>query len=624
MILSYAGRRAASLAGNIDQAAVRIRRLLAAVSPSAVVGAAADGADLIILEAALAASTAPTVHVVLPTVREVFAEDSVATAWRDRFEAVLEEVTRRGGTIRSLDQAPGQAAYQTANQAILDASADLAVDGQRAVALVVAREGEGQMIEHLVARARLRQIPVLRIDPAVDLTTRPRCFIAMPFGRKADTQRQIEVDCNQVYSKLLVPALENAQLNYRRADEEIDSGIVLEPMIEWVARSDLVIGDLGTSNFNVGWELGLRHVLRPGQTVLIGPAGTTAPFDLAALRHVRYRQDETGITDSDAIEAWAALAPYLARAGEPSPNDSPVATVMEVRQWGDVRRRTARDHSWESLRERVALARDLRDANEMLAVMDDAGEVSEEHHRLLSAEVGVGLVRLGRFEDAEPLLRKIVLADAGVQRPDAHVFYAQTLYRPVGTDRAALENAERVLKGVLTRRPGHPEVRAGLGAVMKKRLQLVDGPAAQGTDLRAALDYYRHDVERNLNLYYEGVNVVALGTALALTQGDEAGGRQARDLLPVVRVAARFAAERPEERYWALASIAECTLHEHLLEGGSDVSVVRAAYRRAGAERPPGGDLDSSLRQLDFLAVVGLPLAPLAQARAGLLEGAGR
>jgi hypothetical protein len=65
-------------------------------------------------------------------------------------------------------------------------------------------------------------------------------------------------------------------------------------------------------------------------------------------------------------------------------------------------------------------------------------------------------------------------------------------------------------------------------------------------------------------------------------------------------------------------------LHEHLLSGGADAADVRASYRRAGAERPPEGYLDSTLTQLDFLAFLGLPDEPLEQARAGLLDGAGR
>ena len=73
----------------------------------------------------------------------------------------------------------------------------------------------------------------------------------MPFGRKSDMQRRIDVDCNLVFEKVLVPALENAQLNYRRADEEIDSGIVLEPMIDWIASADVVIGSSAVSHANV-------------------------------------------------------------------------------------------------------------------------------------------------------------------------------------------------------------------------------------------------------------------------------------------------------------------------------------------------------------------------------------
>jgi hypothetical protein len=624
VIVAYAGRRAQSLPGELDPVAGRIRRLLAALQPSAIVGAAADGADLLVLEAALALTSPPTIHLVLPTTRELFVEDSVEPAWHDRFEAVLGEVERRGGTLRTLDGEPGEAAYREANQAMLDTAAQLAVDGQRSVSLVIAREGEGQMIEDFLHRGELSGMPSLRIDPSVDLSGRPRCFIAMPFGRKTDTQRRIEVDCNLVYQKVLLPALENAQLNYRRADEQIDSGIVLEPMIEWIADSDLVIGDLGTGNFNVGWELGLRHLLKPAQTLLVGPAGTTAPFDLAALRHVRYRQDEKGITDDAAIEAWAALAPYLTRAGSPNDNDSPVAAVMDVETWGVVRRRSARDERWEALRDRLALARDLRDSAEMLAVLEEGADLSPKRQQQLRAEVGVGLVRLRKFTDAQPLLREMVEADEAVQRPDAHAFFAQSLYRPDQASAADLDEAERVLKRLLVRRPGHREVRALLGAVTKRRLNQVASHADRLPGLRAALDYYRHDFERNLNLYYEGVNVLAIRTVLAIAYQDEMAGQQARELLPVVRVAARLAAERPDERFWAMASQAECELHAQLLGSSDDTSAVHTAYRAAGALSPTDGDLDSTLTQLDFLSFLGLPDSPLAEARRGLLEGAGR
>lgn len=623
MILVYAGRRAQSLRGDPEVVGTRIRRMLAGIRPGVVVGAAADGADLLLLEAALEVPGGPTPHVVLPTARDVFREDSVAPDWRDRFDLVLEAVERRSGLVESLELDPGEAAYRRANQVMLDRAAELAEDAQRPVVLVVARQGEGAMVSDLSKRAGISGVPVLRIDPSVDIQSRPRCFIAMPYGKKTDVQRKIEVDCNLVYAKILVPALEHAQLYYRRADEEIDTGIVLEPMIEWLADADLLIGDLQTGNFNVGWELGLRHLMRPGQTLLVGPAGTTPPFDVAGLRHVRYRQDETGVTDDAAIEAWQGLAPYLARAGDPAPNDSPVGAVMDV-QWSVVRRRTTRHERWEARRQELALARDLGDADLMLSVLDDVESFTSDQVRLLRAETGVGLVRLGRFAEAQDLLHEVVEADLGVLRPEAHVYYAQSLYRPRSAVPEALLEAERVLKKVLKKRPGHPEVRALLGAVAKRRMVHRTNASARRPDLELALASYRYDFERDLNLYYEGINVVAIGVALAIGYGDDVARDHAKELLPAVRVAARLALGKSAERYWAAATLAECALHERLLGLSVQPDAVRAAYRAAGQERPPRGDLDSTVTQLHFLRTIGLPDAPIAEAEAGLLEGAGR
>jgi hypothetical protein len=350
VIVTYAGRRAQSLGNDPRLVGKRIRRLLAALQPSTVVGAAADGGDLLILEAALALPNGPAAHVVLPTARNVFLEDSVEEDWRDRFDAALEEVERRNGQIETLDLEPGEAAYRRANQVILDRAAALAGSEHRSVALVVAREGEGQMIQDLI----------------------------------------------------------------------------------------------------------------------------------------------------------------------------------------------------------------------------------------------------------------------------------QSLYRPEGPSREALDEAERVLKRVLVKRQGHPEVWALLGAVAKRRIWQLQGHDSRRTYLQLALDCYRHDFERNLNLYYEGINVVAMGVALALVYDDLNARTLAQELLPGVRLAARLASAKPDERYWAEATIAECALHENLLAGSPDPGPVGAAYRKAGAERPSEGDLDSTLMQLEFLERLGLPKRLLVESRSGLLQGAGR
>ena len=335
------------------------------------------------------------------------------------------------------------------------------------------------------------------------------------------------------------------------------------------------------------------------------------------MRHIVYRHDEHGLADDAAVEAWGALAPYLRVGPQLGATDSPVDAVMQIEQWGVVKRRATQEQPWDALRERLALARDLADGDLMLEVLGQADGVRDEALDLLRAEAGVGLVRLGRYADAVRLLRGVVEGDPGVLRPDAHTYYAQALYRSRDAGIEDCDAAERVLKRVLVQRPGHPEVRAMLGAIAKRRMRLRKRAEEREPDLRLAMESYAHDYERNLNAFYEGINVVAMAAALHLAYGDERAGAKARELVPAVRVAATLALRTNPGDYWAAATLAECALHEALL--GLPAPAVRDAYREAAALRPPRGDLDSTRFQLEFLEFVGLPAATLAEAREGLL-----
>jgi hypothetical protein len=166
MILVFAGRRAQSIGGDIDAVGLRVRRLLAELHPRVIVGAMADGSDLMVLEAALAMDDPPCVHVVLPTPEEVFRGASVQEDWRGRFDRVLTELRAGGrGRVESLELDDGEAAYKAANVAFLDRAADQAGDGERVMVLLVAADGEGAIGQDLVDVAASRVIPAVRIDP---------------------------------------------------------------------------------------------------------------------------------------------------------------------------------------------------------------------------------------------------------------------------------------------------------------------------------------------------------------------------------------------------------------------------------------------------------------------------
>jgi hypothetical protein len=164
VIVAYAGRRSGSLALDLDALAERVRESLQELRPTALVGAAADGGDLLVLEEALALDPPPTVHLVLPTTLEVFVEDSVEPGWRGRFDAVVEAVRTRGGTLRELGLPAGTDAYRQANQVFLDTASSLSPE-EETVVLVVAKDGEGEMIEDLLTRAALAGLRTVRVDP---------------------------------------------------------------------------------------------------------------------------------------------------------------------------------------------------------------------------------------------------------------------------------------------------------------------------------------------------------------------------------------------------------------------------------------------------------------------------
>src|SRR6266852_795053 len=96
----------------------------------------------------------------------------------------------------------------------------------------------------------------------------PLCFVLMPFGRKSDNSGR-SVDFDIVYKNVIAPAIQDAELEPLRADEEIAGGIIHKPMFERLILCEYAVADLTTANANVFYELGVRHAIRPWSTVLI-------------------------------------------------------------------------------------------------------------------------------------------------------------------------------------------------------------------------------------------------------------------------------------------------------------------------------------------------------------------
>src|SRR4051795_3243229 len=112
---------------------------------------------------------------------------------------------------------------------------------------------------------------------------KPLCFVLMPFGKKA-TPAGAVIDFDRVYSDLTSPAIQDAQLEPIRADEETAGGIIHKPMFERLVLCEYAVADLTMANANVYYELGVRHAVRPWSTVLLHAGNIRMPFDVAMLR----------------------------------------------------------------------------------------------------------------------------------------------------------------------------------------------------------------------------------------------------------------------------------------------------------------------------------------------------
>jgi hypothetical protein len=147
----------------------RVGRLLDALRPSAVVSAAAAGADLIVLEEAIRRGL--DIHVIMPIATDEFVEQSVSDAgveWVSRFDGVLSHIsTHPQCSVIQGDGAADDAWFLAANDELLDRAK--AVAGSEIIVALAVCPPEGEtppsVTDDFVARAGRLGLLVMCIDP---------------------------------------------------------------------------------------------------------------------------------------------------------------------------------------------------------------------------------------------------------------------------------------------------------------------------------------------------------------------------------------------------------------------------------------------------------------------------
>lgn len=114
------------------------------------------------------------------------------------------------------------------------------------------------------------------------------CYAIMPYGGK----EQSAIDrFNTVYQLyMMIPAMEKG-FTMTREDIQAQPGSITANIVRHLSEAELVIADLSNGNWNVAYELGIRHSLVKGKTILLCDNKTELTFDIRGFNVIRYDGD---------------------------------------------------------------------------------------------------------------------------------------------------------------------------------------------------------------------------------------------------------------------------------------------------------------------------------------------
>ncbi|MDM0001831.1 hypothetical protein QTI24_24700 [Variovorax sp. J22P240] len=152
-----------------------------------------------------------------------------------------------------------------------------------------------------------------------------KCFVVMPFGEKKDPDGN-EIDFDDIYRHFFKKAIEDLGVECIRCDEIEEAGSIHEKMFEHIYQDDIVVVDITTSNANVYYELGIRHALAKGVTVLIRRKGTVIPFNIQGMQVIEYDQGKFASVE----QAKGRIRDIIRNGLRQRRNDSPVHSVLDL------------------------------------------------------------------------------------------------------------------------------------------------------------------------------------------------------------------------------------------------------------------------------------------------------
>ncbi|MFB9783524.1 tetratricopeptide repeat-containing protein [Rhodococcus baikonurensis] len=632
MIIVYAGSQVDETGREVprlpvdatEELTIRLRGLIQSLKPSLVVGALASGADIIFARAALAENT--PVRAVLPFSTADFRRTSVESRgepWTGHYDRLIDnpQVEVFEGNQKVEETAEAFIAH---NLAILDSASTAAELTGESIWVITIRPtptpGSPSVTDDLVARAEDRGHLTIDLNPIRQRTT---AFVVMPYGKKRDARTGRYLECDPAFHKVYRPLLEDADVVWTRADLETDSGIIHSSMLASLANSDIALVDLATTNFNVAYELGVRHVFAAHSTILVNPhvlgsPRQTPPFDVNMIRVHSYSRD-ADLSDQQAEDAIRQLKPVLAEAIADRTIDSPAHDWFQLDHVArpfaqrsaipDTVRRAV------EARQRISNAIRSSDAVPMLAEaawLETAPEIPEDVRRALRIELAVALLDEASYAEAHALLD---LAQPTMDDP-LHRLWLQT--RVMACRRLGEQTADPSEKQELWRTARNLLLDAELagyadsetygiwGGLIKRQLQdeqSSDDPAVVNSLFQEMAEKYKAGFELDPN-FYTGVNLV-MALRLGNRERDTSFRDELNEAITVTRFLNRLALANDPTDFWALVTRAELSLYE-ALEHNGEIDIAAQQYAEAVRYGRPG-PISIATFQLEFLGSHGAP-----------------
>lgn len=161
------------------------------------------------------------------------------------------------------------------------------------------------------------------------------CFVIMPFGVKKVGDK--DVDFDSLYADIFVPAISavplpdregGGKLEPHRTDQDFFSGAITQDMFEYLEYSRFALADISGLNFNVAYELGVRHRAREAGTAIFRLATTPIPFDISSIKAFPYEYAPA----EEADRARALITRVLTESLVRNRLDSPVRQALRAQR----------------------------------------------------------------------------------------------------------------------------------------------------------------------------------------------------------------------------------------------------------------------------------------------------